>query len=306
MEKPLVTIVTITFNLVKAGREKTFRQCLESVHDQTYKNIEHMIIDGASKDGTVDLIKEYVQKGWIKYISEPDNGIYDAMNKGIKMANGEYVAFLNSDDYYHKNNGIEASIEALKKSGADFSYAPVIIINEDGSEFGANHYQSRPKISNVFFVMPFCHQTMFTKKSVMFAEGMFDTNFKNASDYDFLLRLCLKRYESVFVDFAFVTYRLGGLSDSNQEQSINEVTKSYFNNFGKLLPLTMEECKKIYGYESVGMPLKLAKKLREFEPHFDYDEYLKKNSLKNKCLVIFKNKLAEWYFKLSSIFLSKK
>jgi len=96
---PLVTIVTITFNLIKAGREKTFRQCLESVHNGTYKNVEHIVIDGASKDGTLDLIKEYANKGWVKYISEPDSGIYDAMNKGVRtelqgLINSQSVSYI--------------------------------------------------------------------------------------------------------------------------------------------------------------------------------------------------------------------
>ena len=108
--KPLVTVVTITFNLIKAGREKTFRQSLESIHNQTYKNIEHIIIDGASQDGTIELLEEYAQKGWIKYYSESDTGIYNAFNKGIDRANGEYIVFVNSDDFYGCKFVIELSV----------------------------------------------------------------------------------------------------------------------------------------------------------------------------------------------------
>ena len=112
-EQPLVSIITITFNIISNSRKKLFVKCLESVHKQTYKNIEHVVIDGASKDRTVDLIKKYVKKGWVKYISEPDEGIYDAMNKGIKLAKGKYISFLNSDDYYSGKTGIEMSVETL-------------------------------------------------------------------------------------------------------------------------------------------------------------------------------------------------
>ena len=105
---PKVTVVTATYNLIKDGREKFFRQCVESIHNQTYKNIEHLVIDGASKDGTIDLIKEYADKGWIKYVSEPDKGMCDAMNKGIKIATGEYVAILNL--YSRRNRIIPQSI----------------------------------------------------------------------------------------------------------------------------------------------------------------------------------------------------
>ena len=83
---PKVTVVTVTRNLIKNGREQYFRQCLESVYEQVYSNVEHIVIDGASNDGTLDILKEYQKKKWITYYSEPDNGIYDAMNKGIKKA----------------------------------------------------------------------------------------------------------------------------------------------------------------------------------------------------------------------------
>lgn len=115
MKQPLITIVTITYNLIKAGREQTFRQCVESVHNQTYKNIEHIIIDGASNDGSLDLIKEYEDKGWIKCYSEPDKGIFDAMNKGIRLAKGVYVNFLNTDDYFHDINGVENSVKKVNR-----------------------------------------------------------------------------------------------------------------------------------------------------------------------------------------------
>lgn len=273
-KKPLVTIITITFDLIRNGRENFFRQCLESVRNQTYENIEHIVVDGASSDGTLNLIKEYANKGWIRYISEPDTGIYDAMNKGVKMAKGDYISFLNSDDYYHSNAGVESSIKALEESGADFSYAPVKMLNEDGTILDYDHPHRSPKISNVFFVMPFCHQTMFTKRSVIVKENMFDANFKSAGDYDFVLRLCLKKYKSIFVEDAFVTFRFGGISDANRKQSIEEVSRAYFKNYNKMVPITKKECEKIYCHDYDNFPLKLAKKLKNFYPYFNYGEYL--------------------------------
>lgn len=278
---PLVTIVTITFNLIKAGREKTFRQCLESVHNGTYKNVEHIVIDGASKDGTLDLIKEYANKGWVKYISEPDSGIYDAMNKGVRMAKGKYITFLNSDDFYHNKEGIEKSVNALEESGADFSYAPAVIMKEDGSS-SAKHPHVAPDISSVFFTMPFCHQTMLVGRDVMIKEEMFDINFKSAGDYDFVIRLCLKKYKSVFVNNVFVTYRLGGLSNTNQEQSRREVAEAYFKNYNKLVPIKKVTCEKIYGNGYGHIPSKLAQKLEGHEPYFNYTEYVTQNKLSNK------------------------
>lgn len=283
---PLVTVVTITFNLIKYNREKYFHQCMKSVQDQTYENIEHVIIDGGSKDGTLDLIKKYTDKGLVKYISEPDEGIYDAMNKGIKLAKGKYVAFLNSDDYWHDKNGIKDTVKALEKNNADFSYAPARLEFEKGDfyheRFKYEHQYYNPKISNIFFSMAFCHQTMFTKREVMLKENMFDTNFRSAGDYDFIIRLCLKKYKSVLVDNQFTTFRLGGLSGLDSQGSIDEVALIHFNHYRKLIPLNKKEASKIMDRGFKGISKDLANKLKEFDPYFNYGEYVNNFKLKNK------------------------
>jgi glycosyltransferase involved in cell wall biosynthesis len=279
--KPLVTIVTITFNLIKSGREKTFRQCVESVHAQAYENIEHIIVDGASVDGTVNLIKEYADKNWIRYISEPDTGIYDAMNKGIRLAKGKYIAFLNSDDYYHDNSGIEESIRALEESRADFSYAPVVNLQEASGERQTIY----PEISKVFYSIVPNHQTMFTKREILINEGMFDTNYRCVADYDMTVRLCLKKYKSKLVRHAFTTYRLGGFSmESTKDGSVfREAANIYYNNYGKIISISREECEKlsnnIYHGDIANVSPKLANALKGIEPYFDFKEYAKNRNI---------------------------
>ena len=138
IEKPLVSIITVCYNLVSGGRVPHFKQCITSVLEQTYTNIEHIVIDGGSQDGTVELLKSIIEQtektkpGTLRYISEPDNGIYDAMNKGINVAKGKYIAFLNSDDFWHETNGVELSVAALESSNAAFSYAPRTVVSESG------------------------------------------------------------------------------------------------------------------------------------------------------------------------------
>ncbi|PKL18926.1 MAG: hypothetical protein CVV49_03535 [Spirochaetae bacterium HGW-Spirochaetae-5] len=273
IEKPLVTIVTITFNIIKSGRKDYFKQCLESVHNQTYPNIEHLVVDGASFDGTSDLIQEYADKGWVKYICEPDTGIYDAMNKGIKNAKGKYIAFLHSDDFYHGNDGIECTIAELEKTNADFSYAPAVMMKKDGS-YDYNNFYCKPQISVIFYCMPFCHQTMFTKRTVLLKENMFNDNFKSAGDYDLIIRLCLNNYKSIFVDNLFTTFRDGGISANDNELSYREVWEAYYKNYNYLCSISIDECKNIYekGYENI--PLKLAVKLKLRNNYFNYYEYL--------------------------------
>ena len=282
-DKPLVSIITVTFNLIENERSSCFRKCLESVRKQTYANFEHLVIDGASTDNSTDLINEYAGLGWIKYISEPDSGIYDAMNKGILISKGKYLVFLNSDDFFHDRKGIEKSVKALEDSNADFSYAPANMLNIDGT-IKENHPHNSPKITNVFFLMPFCHQTMFVKKTVLIKEGMFDTQFKSAGDYDFVLRLCLKNYKSIYVDNKFVSYSLGGVSITDNQSSRNEVAELYYKNFSTLCSITKEECQLIYCSYNLNIPAKLAIILNKVSIYFDLSEYLKVTRKENKLL----------------------
>ena len=231
MLNPKVSVVTITYNLLKAEREKTFRQCVESVHNQTYQNIEHIVIDGASNDGTLDMIKEYEEKGWVKCYSEPDKGIYDAMNKGIDKATGEYIAFLNSDDFWHDQRGVEESVKALVEKNADFSYAPCNFL--DSKE--KIKYVDNPQIGIFYFKMPFCHQTMFTKREKMLALGKFDLKYKSAGDYDFIIRLILSGAKGVEVPLNFTSFRLNGFSGTQNNISVEEthaIYKALFTKYG--------------------------------------------------------------------------
>lgn len=234
-----VSVITVTYNLIENNRKKYFRQCLESVHNQDYQNIEHLIIDGGSTDGTVNLIKEFADKGWIKYISEPDKGIYDAMNKGVKLASGKYLAFLNSDDYWFDKSGISRSIEKLEKNNADFSYAPVVYVDEIKKTETIGY----PKVNNIFFShTPFSHQTMFIKKNVMDKEGMYDISYKIIGDLDFILRMYLKGYKGVYVRKIFTKFRLDGMSCVFKDSAEAEAIRMLYKHFNSIYPITTKQC----------------------------------------------------------------
>jgi glycosyltransferase involved in cell wall biosynthesis len=273
MNNPLVTIITITFNLVGNKRIETFDQCLNSVHDQSYDSIEHIVIDGGSQDGTVGLIEKYEQKKWIRYITEKDNGIYDAMNKGLKLAKGKYIAFLNSDDFYHRADAVKKSVLALEENDAAFSYAPAFMVTENDEPLQIKHPHMHPNIKSVYYTMPFCHQTMFSRREALLQENGFDASFKSAGDYDLVMRLCLKNYKSVFVEEPIVTFRFGGLSDANQQQSIDEVAKAYYKNYHELCEISEDDCRKIYCQDYNGITLPLAEALKD-NTYFDYQQYV--------------------------------
>lgn len=227
---PLVTVVTITWNLVKSGRREMFRECIESVHQQDYPNIEHLIIDGASTDGTLEIIKKYEEKGWITCHSEPDKGIYDAMNKGIRLAKGKYIAFLNSDDFWHGQSGVSESVTKLELRGADFSYAPRTTVREDGT-FLKIEYSG---VGVFVHLMPFCHQTMFAKRELLLAHGGFDDKkYKSAADYDLIVRLLLQGAKPVYVPTNFLSFRIGGYSSNESQISDSEMKCIAAQHFGE-------------------------------------------------------------------------
>lgn len=215
----MVTVITVCYNLQANGRAGHFRQCIKSVHSQDHPAVEHLVVDGASQDGTVELLEAYARRGWIRFISEPDSGIYDAMNKGIRMARGKYIAFLNSDDFWHRRDAVSASVTALEESGAAFSYAPRTIVREDGS-----FYCTESAGLGVFpCLMPFCHQTMFTRKDILLRLGGFDdVHYRSAADYDLVFRLLLSGEKGVYVPLNFTSFRLGGFSVSDDSLSGRE------------------------------------------------------------------------------------
>jgi glycosyltransferase involved in cell wall biosynthesis len=221
---PKVTVITVVRNLILSGREKFFRQCLESVRNQTYPNIEHIVIDGASTDGTLELLEEY--KKWITYYSEPDEGVYYGMNKGIQKSTGKYINFLNSDDYFCDITGLEKSVELLEDTCAAFSHSEVYACSVDGEKL----HVLQNRIEEFFFRMPFCHQGVLMRRDIIVFEGMFNTDLKIICDYDLILRLILKGYRTVSVKVIFVVFRMGGLSCDERQLNIEytKVWKKYF------------------------------------------------------------------------------
>jgi glycosyltransferase involved in cell wall biosynthesis len=200
---PLVSIITVVYN-----GAKHIEQTINSVLSRSYKNIEYIIIDGGSTDGTVDIIKQYESK--IDYWqSERDNGIYFAMNKGISLAKGELIGILNADDYYLPDT-IAKIIEADKLNHADIYYGDMQYISEGGELLSA----AKPDISKMNEMPAIFHPTCFVRKSVYDKAGMFDTQYKISSDYDFLLRCLKQNFSFHYIPDVLTCFRLGGMSGS--------------------------------------------------------------------------------------------
>lgn len=217
-----VTVVTVVYELVKGGCKDMFHQCIDSVAGQEGVSIEHIIIDGGSTDGAKELIAEFARgRGNFSWISEPDNGIYDAMNKGLKLAQGRYITFLNADDYYHDPDGLRASVRMLDASGADFSYAPAVIVRRDGTRSTTSPHV-RPDLRNLLKGMPFSHQSVLVRTDLMRQMGGFSTDYYRSADYAFVMELVFSGKKAVRVEKDFVTFRTGGFSAQNPAENQRE------------------------------------------------------------------------------------
>lgn len=222
---PLITIVTVCFN-----SSKTIRRTIESVLNQTYANIEYIIVDGQSADDTVEIIQSYQQRFhergiMYRYVSEPDGGIYDAMNKGIKMASGEWVGIINSDDWYeldvceqvYKN----ISDEVKLISGICAKYEEVDGVNQVVS-FIQNSLREMRLRSHTM-----AHPPVFIHSSI-YKETLYNTNYKIAADFELLLKLAICDTPMKLINKVFANFQLGGISVVNGVEShIESLTISY-------------------------------------------------------------------------------
>jgi len=206
MNKPLVSIITVVLNDVSH-----IEQTIKSICNQTYKNIEYIIIDGGSTDGTVDIIKKY--KNMISYyVSEKDHGIFDAMNKGAMKSRGDYINFINSGDW-HESRYID---EILIRNIADES-------DYYHSNMKASGVIIRPMIKSNRFLFhmanPVLHPTMIIKKDLFQMVGGFNLNYKLASDHDLILKLENIGAKSTYINDAYTNFELGGASSSSHALS---------------------------------------------------------------------------------------
>lgn len=208
---PLITVITVVYN-----GEKYLEETINSIINQNYLNIEYIIIDGGSTDGTLYIIKRY--EDYIDYwISEKDNGIYDAMNKGLIVAWGNIVGFLNSDDFYTGNNVIEAVINEFIRNNVDCVYGDLIYIDVKNVNNVIRYWKSQTFTEGLFkkgWHPP--HPAFFVKRECYKKYGFFNVDFKIAADYELMLRFLEKyKIKSSYVNKVIVKMRIGGESNKS-------------------------------------------------------------------------------------------
>jgi glycosyltransferase involved in cell wall biosynthesis len=214
---------------------------MNSVLNQTYGNIEYIIIDGGSTDGTVDVIKKYERKV-SRWLSEPDRGIYDAMNKGILQSSGSIIGFLNSDDMYADNKVIEQIVNCFVKNEADTCYGDLVYVDRFNINKTVRFWKSGSYHKNNFIRgwMP-PHPTFFAKRSVYERLGLFNLDFPLAADYELMPRFLYKHdISSTYIPQCLVFMRTGGACSPgfNTFRNIIENYRSWKTNDLKINPLT--------------------------------------------------------------------
>lgn len=281
---PLVTVITASFCLIKNGRKNALAQNIQSVQNQTYKNIEHLVIDGASTDGTIELLNQYRQKGMINYYSEPDNGIYDAMNKGILKAKGKYVVCLNSDDFYCSPYAVEHLVAKAESENADAAYSNARRIRPENQELikrwcGSDHFSPWKS----YFP---CHQTFLIKTDVMKELGLYDLDYKVSADNNFLLRMVVHNKKFAYVNEDLVSFRDGGFSSDHAQTGRHDRLVGLYTEFGKNYGLTLEDCGYLLDNRFLSLPsekaVQLGHKLKRPEWVADYFHLLTKHLSPNK------------------------
>lgn len=212
-----VSIITVTYN-----SEDFLEEAIKSVSLQTYKDIEYIVIDGASTDNTLKIIEKYHKKGIIsKFISEPDKGIYDAMNKGIEISSGDIIAFLNSDDFYMSESVIEDVICSFRNTGSDICYGDVVFVSRKNSERIIRYWKTgkfdKRKLLNGWQIP---HPTLFVKKDLVNKTGPYDLSYEIAGDYDYMIKNLIVAKKVTYLPKPLVAMRWGGKSTSGVSNMI--------------------------------------------------------------------------------------
>lgn len=216
-----ISIITITYNSASS-----LQRALDSVQSQTYKDIEHVIIDGASTDGTRKLIEAYAkQHKNVKWVSEKDNGIYDAINKGIRLATGDVIGFLHSDDMFYSVDSIGQIAAAFEQNQADVVYGDLQYMrgNKVVRRWKSNTFN--PRALKYGWMPP--HPTVYVHREVYQQVGEYDSWFRISADYDMILRIFTAGYHTHYIPEVLVCMETGGASNKNTKARLSKTMEDY-------------------------------------------------------------------------------
>ena len=216
-----ISIITITYNSAKS-----LQRALESVQSQTYKDIEHIIVDGASTDGTKQLIEAYAKQHTnVRWISEKDKGIYDALNKGIKLATGDIIGFLHSDDMLYSADSIGQIAAAFEDKNVDVVYGDLQYCSGGKVVRRWKSNDFNPRALKYGWMPP--HPTVYVRREVYQQVGEYDEWFRISADYDMMLRIFTAGYKSKYIPEVLVSMETGGASNKNTKARLSKTQEDY-------------------------------------------------------------------------------
>ncbi|MDB3916506.1 glycosyltransferase [Alphaproteobacteria bacterium] len=244
-----VSIITVVLN-----RSDVITNCIESVVSQDYLNIEHIIIDGGSQDGTLNLIKPFLSQH-VKLFSEKDDGLYFAINKGINLATGSIIGLLHSDDVFASQHTVSKVIKEFKNSNCSAVYGDVEFFRfaSGGRKVITRRWQASAykKTKLKLGWMP-PHTSLFIKKSVYKELGVFDTSYEISADYDFIFRMLMKNYKVNYLPSVLVQMGIGGKSTASFQNQIIKFKEDFrviqSNNVGNLGTIILKRLRKLNQY----------------------------------------------------------
>ena len=228
MHNPKFTIITVTYN---AG--KVLEKTIQSVISQSYRNVEYIIVDGKSKDNTLKIADFY--KEWIhNLVSEPDKGLYDAMNKGIRLATGDYLCFLNAGDKLHDENTLQRIVDSLKeKTQPDVLYGETAIVDENGNFLHMRRLSIPQELNWKSFRqgMLVCHQAFFAKRELAVQEPYL-LDYRFSADFDWCIRIMKKAKCLHNTRLTIIDYLNEGMTTQNHKASLKERFRIMVKHYG--------------------------------------------------------------------------
>jgi glycosyltransferase involved in cell wall biosynthesis len=242
------SIITVSLNC--AG---TIAGTINSVLKQTYPNIEYIIVDGASADSTIDIISSHSSDS-LKFISEPDNGIYDAINKGIKMATGDIIGILNSDDFFYDEWVLQKIADRFADESLDAVYGDVMFVDPEDLTKSVRYFSSRNfRTSKFKFGYMPAHPSFYVRRSVYEKLGLYKTDYSIAADFELVLRFMhTNKIKCSYIGYPFVCMRTGGVSNRSFLSRVqlnreiakacreNDIKTNYFNIYSKYITKIFE------------------------------------------------------------------
>ncbi len=230
--RPLISIITVTYNA-----QDTILHTLESVAAQSCKQYEHVIIDGASSDRTLQIVSDFDNEDRIKLISEPDKGTYDAMNKGITHSSGDYLIFLNSGDKFHSPHTLQHVVDAiLENNYPGIVYGQTDLVDYEGRYLGPRHLQAPEHLTIDSFKqgMVVCHQAFVVLRRIT---HFYNLKYKFSSDYEWCILALQHSHHNIYLPETLIDYLSEGLTTKNHKSSLRErfsIMSTYYGFFPTL------------------------------------------------------------------------